>query len=228
MIKNENILIVDDEIEILKVIKAYLLKDNYNVFSATNGKKASDIISNEEIDLVVLDLMLPDIIGEDLCKKIRVASDVPIIMLTAKVEEEDILTGLNIGADDYITKPFSPKELIARIKVILRRTKKQTIKSEILEFNNRDIIIDSVNFEVKKKGNDVKLTATEFKILEILAKNKGKVFSRDDLIVSILGYDYEGNDRTIDAHIKNLRHKIEDDYKYIKTVHGLGYRFMED
>lgn len=224
---NKTILVVDDEEDILEVIKAYLIKEKYNVITANNGTEAINKF-DDNIDLIILDLMMPKLSGEEVCKEIRLKSDVPIIMLTAKAHEEDMVNGLDIGADDYITKPFSPKELMARVRASLRRGNKNTLKADILEFNDGDLVIDTNKLIVKKKGNSVKLTITEFKILEILSKNKGIAFSRDDIIIKALGYDYEGNDRTIDAHIKNIRHKIEDDNKYIKTMHGLGYKFMED
>ena len=225
--ENKTILVVDDEEDILEVIKAYLIKEEYNVITANNGTEALEKFS-EDIDLIILDLMMPNLSGEEVCKKIRIKSEVPIIMLTAKVQEIDVITGLDLGADDYITKPFSPKELMARVRATLRRNDKSTLKANLLEFNDGDLTIDSNRLVVKKKGQSVKLTITEFKILEILSKNRGIAFSRDDIIVKALGYDYDGNDRTIDAHIKNIRQKIEDDKKYIKTVHGLGYKFMED
>lgn len=223
----KTILVVDDEIDIVEVIKAYLEKEGYKVVTANNGVEALDKF-NEEIDLIILDLMMPKLSGEEVCKKIRLSSSVPIIMLTAKVQETDIINGLDLGADDYITKPFSPKELVARVRAAIRRAGENILKAEILEFNNKDLIIDSSKLLVKKKGKIVKLTTKEFKILELLAKNKGVSLSRDDIIIKAFGYDYDGNDRTIDAHIKNIRHKIEDKNKYIKTVHGYGYKFMED
>ncbi len=177
-------------------------------------------------DLIILDLMLPDISGEDICQTIRMDSDLPIIMLTAKSEEEDRIKGLSIGADDYVVKPFSPRELVARVKALLRRTKgsKKTIC-----FSKGNFIIDSSRFEVKKDGSLVVLTPTEFKLLHCLAERPGQIFTRLQLVNVILGYDFEGYDRTIDAHIKNIRHKIEDNPRnpsYIKTVYGIGYKFI--
>ncbi len=223
----KTILVVDDEENIVNVVKAYLEKEGYNVLTSHNGQGALDIIDKEVVDFVVLDLMLPDLSGEEVCKEIRTKSQVPILMLTAKVEESDRIHGLDIGADDYVLKPFSPKELVARVRAILRRTEADRVPAEIIEFNNGDLLINLNNMEVKKQGKLVDLTATEFKLLSLLAQNVGMVFSRDTLIERVLGYDYEGYDRTVDTHIKNIRQKIEnEDRKYIITVYGAGYKFV--
>lgn len=225
----KNILVVDDEENIVSVVKAYLEKEGYNVFTAYSGKSAIEVFNEENIDFVILDLMLPDLSGEEVCKKIRIQSGVPILMLTAKVEESDRIYGLDIGADDYMVKPFSPKELVARVRAILRRINNDNIKANILYFSDGDLIIDLNKMEIKKQGKIVDLTATEQKILNLLAQNAGKIFTREELVVKILGYDYDGYDRTIDTHIKNIRHKIEDEsQKYILTVYGVGYKFMGD
>lgn len=225
----KNFLVVDDQKEIVDVIKAYLQKEGYNVYETYNGKDALNIFNREDIDFAILDLMLPDIAGEEICRKIRTKSQIPIIMLTAKSMEEDRINGLDIGADDYIVKPFSPKELLARIRAILRRSGEEFIKNDIIKVRNGDLIIDLNSREIKKTDKKIDLTPTEFDILKLFAQNPSKIFSREDLIIKILGYDYEGYDRTIDAHIKNLRHKIEDkENKYIKTVYGIGYKFLED
>lgn len=225
--KEKNILVVDDEENIVDVIKAYLHKDGYNVFVAYSGCEALDIVKKEKIDFVILDLMLPDKMGEDVCNEIRKTSDVPILMLTAKVEEGNKIMGLDSGADDYLTKPFSPKELMARIRAILRRSVKE--EKDLLSFNNEDITIHLENMEVRKGERLIDLTATEFRILALLASNVGKVYSREELIAKVLGYDYEGYDRTIDTHIKNIRQKIESEgIKYIATVYGAGYKFLEE
>jgi len=192
---------------------------------ADTGAKALKLI-REPFDLVVLDLMLPDIQGEELCNTLRETSDVPIIMVTAKSSEEDRIKGLGIGADDYVVKPFSPRELVARVKAHLRRTKKTSGKR--LGFNGRVLVIDTEEMDVKKKGASVVLTPTEFRLLMVLAEKPGRVLSRLQLINMVQGYDFEGYDRTVDAHIKNLRHKIEPDHKepvFIKTVYGIGYKF---
>lgn len=227
--KLKTILVVDDEENIVNVVKAYLEKEGYSVLSSYSGQGALNIIENEVVDFVVLDLMLPDLPGEEVCKKIRTKSQVPILMLTAKVEESDRIHGLDIGADDYMLKPFSPKELVARVRAILRRTETDRIPTEIIELNNGDLTINLNNMEVKKQGKLVDLTATEFKLLNLLVQNIGVVFSRDTLIEKVLGYDYEGYDRTIDTHIKNIRQKIEGKgVKYIVTVYGAGYKFVEE
>lgn len=223
----KSILVVDDEVEIVNVVKAYLQKEGYQVFTAYNGSEAIEVFNQETIDFVVLDLMLPNLSGEEVCKRIRANSQVPILMLTAKVEEYDRIYGLDIGADDYLTKPFSPKELVARVRAILRRSGTEGIKANLLEFSNGNLTIDLNRMDVKKQGDLVDLTNTEYKLLTLLAQNAGRTFTREELIVKILGYDYEGYDRTIDTHIKNLRHKIEDkSVKSILTIYGVGYKFV--
>lgn len=225
----KNILIVDDQKEIVDVVKAYLEKEGYNVYEAYSGKKALDIYSNNNLDFIILDLMLPDLSGEEVCRKIRMKSQIPIIMLTAKIKEGERIYGLDIGADDYIVKPFSPKELVARVRAIMRRSDEEFVKANILEFEKENLKIDLNSRKVTKNNNKINLTPTEFDILKLLTLNPGKVFSRDELVIKVLGYDYEGYDRTIDAHIKNLRHKIETKgKKIIKTVYGVGYKFLED
>ncbi len=219
------ILLIEDEKKIAELVKAYLEKEGFEVTAALTGKEAVSVLTNK-FDLIILDLMLPDMDGEDICRSIRKDSDIPIIMLTAKSEEEDRIKGLGIGADDYVVKPFSPRELVARVKALLRRTKgpKQSVS-----FNKGDLVIDSLRFEIKKDGAPVVLTPTEFKLLQCLAEHPGQIFSRLQLVNIILGYDFDGYDRTIDAHIKNIRHKIEEDPRepsYIKTVYGVGYRFI--
>jgi len=225
---NEKILVVDDEVNLLKVVKDYLVLESYEVFTANCGSNAMELFHEEQPDLIILDLMLPDISGEEICKRIRKESDVPILMLTAKSGEDDKVTGLYIGADDYLTKPFSPRELVGRVRAILRRTKGNTAISDILEFNGGDLIIDVPSHVVKKSNQIVNLTPNEFKMLLVLAQNPKRVFTRSRLVSFALGYDFEGYDRTVDAHIKNLRKKIEDDIKeprYVVTVYGVGYKF---
>jgi len=219
------ILVVEDERKIADIVKAYLEKDGFQVTLAETGTKAIFLLK-EGFDLIVLDLMLPDMDGVDICQTIRKDFDLPIIMLTAKSEEEDRIKGLSIGADDYVIKPFSPRELVARVKALLRRT---SGGRKIISFNHGGLTIDSSRYEAKKSGLPIELTPTEFKLLECLAEHPGQVFTRLKLINLILGYDFEGYDRTIDAHIKNIRHKIEDDPKnpeYIQTVYGIGYKFI--
>lgn len=223
------ILVVEDEKNILDVIKAYLEKENYNVIIAADGEKAIELFQIMDIHLIILDLMIPKISGEEVCRRVRNTSDIPIIMLTAKADVENKIEGLNIGADDYVTKPFSPRELISRVKALLRRSYKE-IKpiSSVISFNNYDLVIDKEKMMVNKDGVSISLTTIEFKILLALASNNLIVLSREQLIDIAFGNDYEGYDRTIDAHIKNLRQKIETDPKnpkYITTVYGAGYKF---
>lgn len=225
----KRILVVDDEPKIVEVVKSYLESNGYQVYEAYTGKQAYDIFEKISPSLIILDLMLPDTTGEEICRMLREKSKVPIIMLTAKIEEEDILKGLGTGADDYVTKPFSPRQLVARVEALLRRAEDDFGASYgILTFNQKELIIDQVNYSVKKNEEILNLTPNEFKILSTLAKYPKKAFTREELISLVLGHDFDGFDRTIDTHIKNLRQKIETDPKnpqFILTVHGVGYRF---
>lgn len=226
---NEKILLVDDEINLLNVVKDYLTLESYEVYVADNGKRAMELFKEIQPDFIILDLMLPDISGEEICKRIRSKSDVPILMLTAKNSEEDRVSGLYIGADDYLTKPFSPRELVGRVRAILRRLKGNLTTADILEFNANDLVIDIPKFEVKKAGEIVNLTPNEFRVLSVLAQNPQRVFSREQLVNMAFGYDFEGYDRTVDTYIKNLRQKIENssrEPRYIETVYGIGYKFI--
>lgn len=223
--KKGTILIVEDEEKISEVVALYLEREGFSPKTADTGAKAIRLMKGP-FDLVILDLMLPDMSGEDLCRTIRETSGVPIIMLTAKSGEEDRIRGLGIGADDYVVKPFSPRELVARVKALLRRTEKKT--AGILRFNKGMLTINSETLEVKKGSDYLVLTSTEFKVLMALAEKPGRVLTRLQLINMVQGHDFEGYDRTIDAHIKNLRHKIEKDQRnpaFIKTVYGTGYKF---
>ena len=227
----KKILIVEDEEKIVEFVESYLQKNGYEVYKAFNGRDALKLFSSQTIDLVLLDLMLPDISGETICKELRKTSTVPIIMLTAKSQEESILNGLDIGADDYITKPFSPRQMVARVKALLRRVAPENKDSDILSFNQGDLVINKADYTVKKAQEPIYLTPSEFKILITLAKRPLKVFTREELIHIAFDGDYLGYDRTIDSHIKNLRAKIEDDPKdcqYIVTVRGIGYKFGRD
>lgn len=221
------ILIVDDEPKILEIIDAYLVASQHTVFKASNGLMALEKFDSHHPDLIVLDLMLPDIDGLTVAKKVRETSDVPIIMLTAKSEEEDILKGLKLGADDYMVKPFSPKELVARIETVLRRVPNLKEINK-LSRNNGELLIQMDSRQVFLKNQEIALTTSEFDILQTLAESPNRAFSRSDLIEIIKGFDFDGLDRSIDSHVKNLRHKIETNPKepnYILTVHGTGYRF---
>ena len=224
-----SILVVDDEESIVEFVESYLVKSGYTVYKAYNGKDALAVFNSRPLSLILLDLMLPDINGEDVCRAIRKSSRVPIIMLTAKVEEENILKGLHIGADDYVTKPFSPRQLVARVGALIRRTQGMDFGiSGLLSFNDNELMIDTVKHEVYKNGEPVNLTPNEYRLLSTMAKSPSRTFTRSDLIDLALGEDYAGFDRSIDSHIKNLRQKIETDTKkcrYILTVHGMGYKF---
>ncbi|MBI5102829.1 MAG: response regulator transcription factor [Nitrospirae bacterium] len=224
--QKESILVVEDEKKISEIVRAYLEKEGYQVRVAQTGQEALGCLK-ERYDLIILDLMLPDMQGEDICRVVRENSDTPVIMLTAKSGEEDRIRGLGIGADDYVVKPFSPRELVARVKALLRRTGKT--KKKVLSFNRAALLINAGDREVTLGGKPVIVTPTEFRILMSFAENPGRIFSRDRLATIAQGFDFEGYDRTIDAHVKNLRHKIESDSKdpeYIKTVYGIGYKFI--
>ena len=227
--KKKKILVVEDEKKILEVITSLMEGQGYEVYRAEDGKRALEIFNDKEISLIILDLMLPDISGEEVCMKIREKSRAPIIMLTAKVNEENLLNGLDIGADDYITKPFSLMELVARVKVILRRTSEELKPLyKYNSFQNGDLYINVESNIIRKKNELLNLTQSEWKILLALMKYPNKVFTREELIYIALGCDFEGYNRTIDTHIKNLRQKIEDNPKspvYIITVFGKGYKF---
>lgn len=232
MAEQHTLLVVDDEDKILEAISSFLVSKGWNVLTATTGLEALDSFDAHAVDFVVLDLMLPDLSGEEVCARLRKRSRVPIIMLTAKSAEDDMLSGLSLGADDYITKPFSLKELLARIEVVMRRSSAD-IKALAarMAFNNGDLIIDFDTKGVRKAGTPVSLTPKEWKILSTLAKYPQKVFTRDDLIGVAFDMSFDGFDRVIDTHIKNLRMKIEDDSKkpiYVRTVHGMGYKFGGD
>ncbi len=221
------ILLVEDEKSIREAVSAYLEREGYWVTPAEDGQVALEQFSAHRFDLVVLDLMLPKISGEQVCKVIRDASDVPIIMLTAKGETEDRVKGLELGADDYLVKPFSPRELVARVRALLRRAHVGAEpQRDRLVFGN--LAIDVAGHKAFLADQELDLTASEFKLLTTLSRYPGRVYSRMELVEKVLGYDYEGYERTIDSHVKNLRAKLEDDPReptFIYTVHGVGYRF---
>ena len=229
MMKQKTILIVDDESMMREAVASYLKKQGYDVLQAETGKQALDFLEKEAISFVILDLMLPDIPGEEICSRIRRQSRVPIIMLTAKTMEDDMLKGLDLGADDYITKPFSLKNLYARIQAVLRRSDHDLKPlAEKFSWNHNDLVIDHSRKEVLKKGEAISLTPIEWKILAAFTKYPQKVFTREELIAAAFDLDFSGYDRVIDTHIKNLRKKIEDDPKnpvYLCTIHGIGYKF---
>lgn len=223
------ILLVEDEKAIRDAVAAYLERENYWVTSVADGQEAIEQFANHHFDLVILDLMLPRVPGERVCRVIRDSSSVPIIMLTAKGEVEDRIMGLELGADDYLIKPFSPRELVARVRALLRRVQTDVEpQREVMDFG--DLVIDVSGHKVLLKGTEVDLTASEFKLLTTLCRYPGRVFSRMELVEKVLGYDFEGYERTIDSHVKNLRAKIGDNPrnpKWLHTVHGVGYRFED-
>lgn len=222
------ILVIEDEKELNKVLQAYLVKSGYQAVGAYNGDDGLALWEKENPDLVLLDLNLPAMDGLDVARAIRKVKDTPIIMVTARVDEIDRLIGLELGADDYITKPYSPREVIARVKAVLRRTGKQVaMQSEIVI---GDLQIDLEGHQVCERGQTLDLTPTEFTLLVTLANQPGRVFSRLQLLEAAQGNAYEGYERSIDAHIKNLRSKLQDDPKtpkYIDTIFGVGYRFLK-
>ncbi len=222
---SKKILVVDDEPQIVKALKAYLENASYKVVTAADGKAALTAFSREKPDFVILDLNLPGMDGLDVCKAIRRDSNVPILMLTARVEETDKLLGLELGADDYVLKPFSPREVVARVRTIFRRVGSEQPKSEIIEIG--DLLINLDEHTVSAAGLPVELTPTEFDILVALARHPRRVFSRLQIMEQAQGSAFEGYERTIDAHVKNIRLKLEADPKnpvYIQTVHGVGYK----
>lgn len=223
------ILLVEDEKNIRDAVAAYLERAGYWVTPAADGQEAVDAFSLHQFDLVILDLMLPRLPGEKVCRIIRDTSDVPIIMLTAKGEVEDRIVGLELGADDYLIKPFSPRELVARVRALLRRAHIDSEpQREVLDFGG--LTIDLNGHKVLVNDEEVDLTASEFKLLTTLSRYPGRVYSRMELVEKVLGYDFEGYERTIDSHVKNLRAKIGDNPrnpKWLHTVHGVGYRFED-
>ena len=225
---SKKILVVDDEPHIVRVLKGYLESAGFQVITAYDGIEALAAFRHEAPDLMVLDLMLPEVDGLDVARAVRRESAVPIIMLTARVDETDRLIGLELGADDYVTKPFSPREVVARVRAVLRRAAGPEPASRLLAAG--DVTLDLDKRQASVAGRTVELTPTEFDLLAALVESPGRVFSRMQLLDKLQGYAYEGYERTIDAHVKNLRQKIEADPKrprYILTVYGLGYKFVE-
>ncbi|MGM0472150.1 MAG: response regulator [Bacillota bacterium] len=230
----QKILVVDDEENIVELVEFNLKQAGYEVVVTYDGQSALDLLEKEDIDLLILDLMLPEVDGLDVCRHIRndqELNELPIIMLTAKEKEVDRVLGLELGADDYITKPFSPRELTARVKAILRRTSFSSNKQDQELIQVGRIVIDLNKYEVQLAGTEVDLTPKEFELLKILVNNAGRVLTRDFLLQEIWGYDYNGDTRTVDVHIRRTRQKLKDylnsDIQYIETVRGVGYRFKE-
>jgi DNA-binding response OmpR family regulator len=222
------ILVVDDDPKIVDLMKMYLETAGYAVTAAYDGRQALELARQTAPDLIVLDLMLPMVEGLDVCRLLRAESKIPIIMLTAKTTEADKLLGLELGADDYVTKPFSPREVVARVRAVLRRVgniqEKRTARFGDLE-------VDFISHEIRLGNTEIHLTPKEFKLLETLAQEPGRAFSRTDLLERVFGQDYEGLERTVDVHIMNVRKKIEPDPTrptYILTVYGMGYKFTEE
>ena len=228
MKKRKTILVVDDEEKIVEVLQAYLKREGYDVLAAYDGATALQLFKENEISLILLDLMLPDMTGERVCRMLRALARIPIIMVTAKTEESDLIVGLDMGADDYIFKPFSPRTVMAKIKAVLRRMESDELVGRPVSYNGGALVIDFDNICVKGQGREVGLTPTEFRVLSAMAKAPQRVFTREQLISCALDNQFEGYDRSIDTYIKGVRSKIEDNRKiptYILTVHGLGYKF---
>jgi DNA-binding response OmpR family regulator len=224
----KRVLVVDDDVKTVELVKLYLNRDGYRVLTAYDGVEALRLAREGHPDLIVLDLMLPGINGLEVCRTLRAESEVPIIMLTAKTTDQDKLKGLDLGADDYVTKPFSPRELAARVRAVLRRLPGERGPDEI-KFGQ--LTVNFPRHEASLGGRPLDLTTVEFKLLGALVKEAGRVFSRAQLIEKALGYDFDGFDRTIDVHILNLRRKLEPDPshpRYIKTVYGTGYKLSEE
>jgi len=225
----KRILVVDDDVKTVELVKLYLNRDGYQVFTAYDGLEALRLARESHPDLIVLDLMLPGLDGLEVCRTLRDESDVPIIMLTARTTDQDRLTGLDLGADDYVTKPFSPRELAARVRAVLRRLPGEALQRGPVQIKHGELTVNFLKREVSLGGRPLNLTPTEFKLLGVLIKEPGRVFNRGQLIEKALGYDFEGFDRTIDVHVLNLRRKLEPDPnhpRYIETVYGAGYKFL--
>jgi two-component system OmpR family response regulator len=221
----KKILVVDDEKKIVDILKAYLERDGYQVIAAYDGRSALELAQSNLPDLIILDLMLPEVSGWDVCRELRKESDVPVIMLTARDDTTDKIIGLELGADDYVTKPFDPKEIISRVRAVMRRSEGKAVSKATLNFG--EIMIDTDKRLVRHGDRNIELTPIEFDLLRVMAENLGRVYSRMQLLDRVQGDAYEGYERTIDSHIKNLRKKLELDPehpKYIITVYGVGYK----
>ncbi len=221
------VLIVEDEKKIARLVETYLEREGYRIFVAYDGEVALDIIGREQLDLIVLDLMLPGVSGYEICEYVRQKSTIPIIMLTAKTDEDQRVKGFNMGADDYVIKPFSPKELVARIKAVLRRSSKN---ESILSSDDQAVELNVDTHRTTVNSNNLQITPTEFRILETFLRNKQRVYSRSELAERAFGWDYESYEETIYVHVKNLRKKISQhtSKQYIHTVYGVGYRWDDD
>ena len=223
-------LVVEDDRKIARVVALYLEEAGYRVVLAENGRKALDAAEKEKPLLAILDLMLPDVGGEQVIQELAELGDIPVIILTSKSSEEDRVVGFALGADDYVVKPFSPRELVSRVKAVLKRAHRDDLSdTKAVSFERGALVLDGHRYEVKKQGVAVNLTPSEFKVLFALASNPDRVMTRGELVEKALGYQFEGYERSVDAHVKNIRQKIQDDPRspsFILTVYGLGYKFI--
>ena len=225
---SSNVLVIEDDPGITRVVRLYLEQDGHQVLTAADGLSGLQAARDSKPDLIVLDLMLPRLDGMEICRALREDSDVPIIMVTARVSEGDRLAGFDLGADDYIPKPFSPRELAARVRAVLRRASRQADVGQPATTEYRGMSIDFTRRTVAVDDHKLALTPTEFRLLALLAASPGRPFTRDQIIDGVFGYDFDGFDRTVDVHVANLRRKVEPNSRkprYIQTVHGIGYRF---
>lgn len=224
----KKILVVDDEKRIVEILQAYLERDGYQVIAAYDGRSALELARSNSPDLIILDLMLPEVSGWDVCRELRRESDVPIIILTARDDTTDKIIGLELGADDYVTKPFDPKEIVSRARAVLRRSDVKTVSKSTIKVG--EIMIDTNKRLVRRGDRNIELTPIEFDLLRVMAENPGRVYSRMQLLDKVQGDAYEGYERTVDSHIKNLRKKLELDPEhpvYIITIYGVGYKLGE-
>ena len=224
------VLIVEDDPHTVEVVRLYLRRDGHTVLTASNGKDGLRVAQESAPDLVVLDLMLPEMGGLEVCRELRKESDVPIVMLTARVEEEDRVAGFELGADDYVTKPFSPRELAARIRAVLRRTAQDREEDSPARLTYREITLDTQRRVVSVGQTSLNLTPTEYRLLAMFLREPGRTFTRDEIINRVFGYDFDGFDRTVDSHVSGLRRKLDaaaKDRRYIQTVYGVGYRLND-
>ncbi len=222
------VLIIEDDPDTVELVRLYLARDGHKVVATADGREGLRLARSESPDMIVLDLMIPGLHGLEVCRILRQESEVPIVMLTARVEEEDRLAGLDLGADDYVTKPFSPRELAARVRAVLRRSARDELEKGPTQLTYADVTVDLNLRLAYLGGTQVRLTPTETRLLILLMHMPGRVFTRDQIIERVFGYDFDGFDRTVDAHVSNLRRKLEADPekpRYIHTIYGIGYKF---